>query len=157
MKISKYLLLLLLLGFLQPLKAQQKDAIHWKTWPELEQALEKKPKPVFVFFHAEWCAYCKKIQREIFTNKEVIEKINKDYYAVEMDVERTDTIQFDGLSFHNSQALKKRNGVHDLPLLLASRENRPFSLPATLIFDRHFRIKERIFEYYASKKLQKLL
>jgi len=157
MKYSKYLILLLLLGFFHPLRAQQNDAINWKTWPELEQALHKEPKPVFVFFHAEWCAYCKKIQREIFTKKEVIEKINKEYYAVEMDVERTDTIQFDGLNFSNTQALKKRNGVHELPLLLASREKRSFVLPATLIFDRNFRIKERVFEYYTSKKLMNML
>ncbi|MDT0294430.1 thioredoxin family protein [Mesonia ostreae] len=110
---SKYLILVLFLGWFLPLKAQQKDAIQWKTWPELEQAFKKEPKPVFMFFHAKWCAYCKKIQREVFSNIEVIQKINKEYYAVEMDVERTDTIQFDGIEFVNRQPLKKRNGVHD--------------------------------------------
>jgi len=137
--------------------SQDNKEIHWKSWQELEEAYEEEPKPVFIFFHAEWCAYCKKIEREIFTNKEVIQKLNENYYSVEMDVETEDTIVFDNKIFTNQQALTKRNGVHELPLLLASRENIPFSLPATLIFDKNFNLKKRVFEYYTSKQLLKLL
>ncbi|MDT0675283.1 thioredoxin family protein [Autumnicola musiva] len=137
--------------------AQNSDEINWKTWPKLEQALQNEPKPVFIFFHAEWCAYCKKIEREVFTNKEVIKKINSDYYAVEMDVETTDTISFDNIEFINKQSLIQRNGVHQLPLLLASRNGVPFSLPATVILDRQFAVKKRIFEYYTSKQLLSIL
>ena len=49
------------------LEAQDDVEINWKTWPELEQAIKEKPKPIFIFFHAKWCAYCKKIERKIFT------------------------------------------------------------------------------------------
>lgn len=137
--------------------SQHKEEINWKNWQELEEAYEEEPKPVFIFFHAEWCAYCKKIEREIFTNKEVINQLNKNYYAVEMDAETQDTIVFDNATFTNKQALTKRNGVHELPLLLASRKNIPFSLPATLIFDKSFSLKKRIFEYYTSKQLIEML
>lgn len=74
-----------------------------------------------------------------------------------MDVERTDTISFEGAKFANKQALTKRNGVHEIPLLLASREGIPFSLPATIILNKDFTLKERIFEYYTSKQLLKIL
>ncbi|MBA3987150.1 MAG: thioredoxin family protein [Flavobacteriales bacterium] len=134
-------------------RAQSDDEIDWKSWPELEQAIKEKPKPVFIFFHAKWCAYCEKIKREIFTKPEVIKKLNTAYYAVEMDVERTDSINFEGMQFTNKQALTKRNGVHEIPLLLASREGFPFSLPATVILNKDFTIKERFFEYYTSKRL----
>lgn len=135
----------------------QNKSITWKTWAELEQALEDNPKPVLVYFHAEWCAYCKKIKREVFTNKDVIEKINTDYYAVNMDIETTESITFDGVTFINKQAKTKRNGVHQLPLLLASTNTKSVTLPATLIFDNTFTIKQQIFTYYTSKKLLKML
>ncbi|EDM45111.1 hypothetical protein SCB49_03284 [unidentified eubacterium SCB49] len=138
-------------------RAQNVSDIEWKSWPELEQAIKKEPKPVFIFFHAKWCAYCKKIEREILSKSEVIEKINAKYYAVEMDVERTDTITFEGVQFTNKQAEIMRNGVHQIPLLLASRKNTRFSLPATIILNKDFTLKERIFEYYTSKTLLKLL
>lgn len=135
----------------------QNESINWMSWSQLENALETQPKPVFIFFHADWCAYCKKIKRNAFTNKAVIQHINTSYYAVEMDVESKDTIVFDGVTFINSQSKTKRNVIHDLPLLLASRKNKPFSLPATLLFDADFKMKARIFEYYTSKQLLRKL
>lgn len=154
----KYIIYLVLVGFsLTSISAQTSSEINWMSWKQLEFALEKKPKPVFVFFHAKWCAYCKKIKRKAFTNPEVIQKLNTDYYAVEMNVESKDTIVFDGLTFINTQAQKKRNGVHKLPLLLASQRNKAFTLPATLFFDNDFKIRTRLFNYYTSKQLLKVL
>ena len=156
MRMQGYFLFILLLIF-PGVNAQKKAEINWKSWAELEQALKKAPKPVFIFFHAEWCAYCKKIEREIFTNQKVINKLNSDYYAVEMDVETTDTIYFDNIKLENKQALTQRNGVHQLALLLANRKGIPFSLPATIILNSDFAIKKRIFEYYTSAELLEIL
>lgn len=137
--------------------AQNQETIEWKSWGELEEALQEKPKPVFLFFEADWCVYCKKIRREVFTKQKVINQINTNYYALKMDVETSETIQFDGTSFENKQAKTQRNGIHELPLLLASRENVPFSLPATLILDSTFKVRQRVFEYYTSAELLELL
>ena len=149
-------ILIFLAGVLS-IEAQDDAEINWKTWPELEQAIKEEPKPIFIFFHAKWCAYCKKIERKIFKRPEVIAKLNSKYYAVEMDVKLTDTITFDGVKFINKQTLTKRNGIHEIPLLLASREGIPFSLPATIILNKDFTFKERFFEYYTSKQLLKFL
>ena len=134
-------------------RAQSISEIKWKSWSELEQSIKEEPKPIFIFFHAKWCSYCKKIEREIFTKPEVIAKFNSKYYAVEMDVELTDTITFEGRKFTNKQALTKRNGVHEIPLLMASRERFPFSLPATIILTKDLTLQKRSFEYYTSKQL----
>lgn len=155
MKTSFIYILIMLLG--TTLFAQQQTGIHWKTWSELEQALDSDPKPVFVYFHADWCTYCKKMEREVFTKQPVIDKINADYYAVHMDVESTDPITFDGVTFINEQAKTHRNGIHQLPLLLASPTHESLTLPATLIFDRDFALKTKVFTYYTSKQLLKTL
>lgn len=137
--------------------AQQDPSISWKSWRTLEEVLDADPKPVFVFFHADWCAYCKKMKRKVLSNPEIVAAINKDYYAVTMDVESTDSIFFDNQWFVNSQSELQRKGVHELPLLLASRDGIPFSLPATLILESDFSVRNRIFEYITSKELLVLL
>ncbi len=157
MKKLKLFFLFISLTWISVALAQKNEGIHWKNWEELETALAEKPKPVFLFFEADWCAYCKKIERVVFTKPAVINKINKNYYALKMDVETKDSIQFDGLTFINKQAKTQRKGVHQLPLLLVSRKNQPFSLPASLFLDKNFRVKKRVFEYYTSKELLKLL
>ncbi|RXG14385.1 thioredoxin family protein [Leeuwenhoekiella aestuarii] len=139
------------------LAAQDREQINWLSWEQLEDALNEEPKKTFVFFHAEWCAYCKKIDRVVFTKPEVIKKINAEYYAVRMDAETTDTIRFDGQTFTNRQALTKRNGIHDLALLLGSRPEKSFSLPVTIFFNEQFALKQRVFEYYTSSELLKIL
>ena len=50
-----------------------------------------------------------------------------------------------------------RNGIHQIPLLLASRENLEFSLPVILILDEKFRVKNREFEYLTTKKMMELI
>ena len=154
----KYIFLSLVFSSFVMISYSQSDkTIEWKTWEQLEHALKEQPKPVLIYFHADWCAYCKKLDREVFINTKVVEKINRDYYAVEMDVETLDTIVFDGVTFVNKQAETKRSSTHDLPLLLGSRENEVFSLPATLFFDTNFVVRERVFNYYTSKKLLEIL
>ena len=139
------------------LAAQDRAQINWLSWQELDSALVTKPKKTLVFFHADWCAYCKKIDRVVFTKPEVIQKLNTDYYTVRMDVETTDSIHFDGKTFTNTQALTRRNGVHDLALLLGTRPKKSFSLPVTLILNEDFTIEKRIFNYYTSELLLEYL
>lgn len=135
----------------------QKKEIKWINFEQLEDSLNVKPKKVFISFYADWCSYCKKMDQVGFKDEKVIQLLNKEYYAVKMDSESRDTISFDGKIFFNQQVGKYRNPIHQIPLLLASREGYPFSLPATLILDEDFKVKKRYFEYLSRKKLIRIL
>lgn len=131
----------------------QENNIQWLSFEQLEDSLAIKPKKVFIDFYADWCAYCKKMENTAFKNKNVIAKLNSDYYAVKMNVETTENVTFGGTTFSNLEADKKRNPIHEIPLLLASRKNEPFSLPAIIILNEKFEINERFFEYLSPEKL----
>lgn len=135
----------------------QEQKVTWLTFEQLQDSLAVKPKKVFIDFYAEWCTYCKKMEQTTYKNLDVISKLNQEYYAVKMDAESRDTILFDGQKFENKAYGKKRNAVHDIPLLLASREGTPFSLPAIVLLDKSFRVTNRYFEYIAPKKMLSLL
>ena len=155
LKGTTYILLFYLLT--QSIVAQQNNSINWITFQQLEDSLSVKPKKVFIDFYAEWCIYCKKMEKVAFKDAKVIAKLNADYYAVKMNAESTDTIFFGGDTFINKQIGKKRNPTHDIPLLLASRNNKDFSLPAIVILDENFKISARYFEYLDRKKMLKAI
>ena len=135
----------------------QNSKINWITFAQLEDSLAIKPKKVFISFYAEWCVYCKKMDRTTFKNNDVIHILNANYYAVKMDAESKDTIVFDGVTYSNKQLGKNRRPTHEIPLLLAKRKEKPFSLPVNLILDKNFRIVKRYFNYISPDEMIKLL
>ena len=141
----------------RPNLVAQHNEIKWMTFEQLEDSLAIKPKKVFIDFYADWCVYCKKMQEATYNNPAVIAKLNTEYYAIKMNAESTVSITFEGQMYKNKEYGKKRNPVHEIPLLLASRDGLPFSLPAIVILDENFQITNRYFEYVSPKRMLKIL
>lgn len=156
MKKAFSILFFLLMILSSKINAQSKT-INWITFEQLEDSLKVKPKKVFISFYADWCSYCKKMDKVAFKNSEVIQILNQNYYAIKMDAESTKTIFFEGQKYSNNQLGKSRRPTHQIPLLLASRKNRSFSLPASIILDKNFKIEKRYYEYLSPKKMIKMI
>jgi thiol:disulfide interchange protein len=64
------------------------SAITWldseRLMPVLEQA-QREQKPVFVEFHASWCAPCKVMEEEIFTQPETFRYLNRHFLNFRTD------------------------------------------------------------------------
>ena len=155
-KISFLLISLLYFATTTNMHGQQKDQINWISFNQLNDSLKVHPKKVFVNFYAYWCVYCKEMDRTTFQNKEVIKRLNEKYYAVKMNIETEEKIIFGGQTFVNNR-IKKVNPVHEIALLLASRKNKPFSLPAYLVFKEKFVAEARYFQYIDVPALLKII
>lgn len=136
--------------------AQSKEKIKWINFNQLNDSLQVNPKKVFVDFYADWCVYCKEMDRTTFQNEKVIKQLNENYYAVKMNVESDEKITFGNQTFINKRA-KKLNPVHEIALLLASRKSKPFSLPAYLVFNENFEPQSRYFQYLDVPALLKVI
>lgn len=153
MKISLNLVMLVMVS---TVFSQSEKAVNWLNFKQLEDSLHVQPKKVFIDFYANWCSACIKMQKEVFTDTLIIDLLNKDYYAVKMNVETQDTISFGKQVFINKR-LNKRNPIHQIPLLMARQKNKPFSLPALVFLDEKFQAKARYFQYLNVKQLSKIL
>lgn len=134
--------------------AQQ--TVDWLSFEQLSDSLAIKPKKVLLFFHTDWCAYCRKMERDVFTNQEVANELNQHYYVVKFDAESADTVYFDGQTITNEVKQKRTGQYHDIAKLLATR-NGQFTFPTTLILDSDFTVQQRFFQYLDRKKLLKAL
>ncbi|RAJ11737.1 thioredoxin family protein [Arenibacter echinorum] len=136
--------------------AQAKSGVQWISFEQLHDSLKVHPKKVFIDFYADWCAPCLKMDEVAFKDPEVVRILNNGFYAVKMNVETTDTIVFGQQSFTNKKA-NRRNSVHEIPLLLASRKDTPFTLPAMVFMDSNFNALARYFQYLDAGQLLSIL
>lgn len=138
--------------------AQAQDSkINWLDFEALENALEVQPKKVLVYFYADWCVYCKKMDRSVYTKEEVKTILNDGYYSVKFNVESNEIIQFGGKTFVNKQFGKKRNPIHQIPEYLAGRPNKDLELPATIILNEDFEIEKRFYRYISPTEMLSIL
>ena len=75
------------------------------TWTSYEKGMamaEKQDKKIFLYFHADWCTYCKKMKLTTFKDKGVIDYINENYIAIIVDSD-------------NEQKIASLFGVRGLP------------------------------------------
>ncbi|MCP9234926.1 thioredoxin family protein [Lewinella sp. JB7] len=131
-------------------------AVRWLDFPALELALAEEARPVLVDFYADWCAACLRMDKRAYRDPRVVRLLNERYYAVRMNVESPDTIVFGGRMYVNER-LGRVNPVHQIPLLLAGRQDKPFSLPAIVLFDDEFTATDRYFQYLSTDQLLKIL
>ncbi|MGH1435324.1 MAG: thioredoxin family protein [Lewinella sp.] len=94
--------------------------INWLTWEEAMVAMENNPKKMFIDVYTDWCGWCKRMDANTFTDGDVIDFMNENYYAVKFNAESTPDQQYKGntLSF---QAGAGRRGVHELAVVLLNR------------------------------------
>jgi len=64
-------------------------AIPWqKSFAEAREASVKSQKPLLIDFGAEWCGFCKKLDRETFADAAVIRLVTESFVAVKVDTDK---------------------------------------------------------------------
>ena len=67
--------------------SQEYNFINWYSFEEAVSLTEKNPKMVIVDVYTDWCGWCKKMDKETFTDSRVISYINENFYAVKINAE----------------------------------------------------------------------
>ncbi|AGA79724.1 thioredoxin family protein [Echinicola vietnamensis] len=80
--------------------AQDKPAIKWYSFEEATALNQEDPKMVLVDVYTDWCGWCKKMDRETFTDDQVIHYLNENFYAVKLDAENNgEKFEFKGQEY----------------------------------------------------------
>lgn len=145
----------LLISLLYPLFHFGQERINWVSFEQLDSLLAVAPRETLIFIHTDWCAYCRKMEQEIFTKQEIVTMINKNYYAVRLDAESVEEITFDQSIWKAKSNTKKTGQYHRLALQLLNGKRMVF--PSLLRFDHEFRLKKIQQKYLTSKELNDFL
>jgi len=89
MKQTRTFLFFLCLSFALNGAAQAQEQIQWMKFEEAVAANANNPKMILVDVYTDWCGWCKKMDKDTFTNPRVIAHFKKNFYAVKLNAEDT--------------------------------------------------------------------
>jgi len=75
--------------------------VKWYTIQEAEKLNKQNPRPIFVDTYTDWCGWCKKMDKETFTNQVISEILNTKFYPVKFDAEGSESVTFYGQTYIN--------------------------------------------------------
>ena len=110
----KKIVILTLTLFSLSITAQE---IKWMSFEEALTAQKETPKKIFIDAYTTWCGPCKMLDKNTFSNKDVANYINENYYAVKFNAEGNETINYLGKTFTNPNFIankRGRNSSHQL-------------------------------------------
>ena len=98
--------------------SQAQAQVKWHT---IEEASAAKigEKIYLVDFYTSWCGYCKKMDRETFSNPTVAKIINQYYYPVKFNAEGDNTFTWAGTTYRRSGRIHDfARGVKGYPTIV---------------------------------------
>ena len=93
---------------------KKSKSINWMTFEEVEEALKKEKKKVFVDVYTKWCGWCKKMDKSTFKKKHIVQYVNDNFYAIKFDAEYKKDITIDGKTYKFIKGEKGQRGYHEL-------------------------------------------
>lgn len=127
---------------------QSAASINWLSLSEVEQLVQKKPKKVLVDIYTDWCGWCKKLDATTYRDPQVVEYINKNFYAVKFNPEKQQTITFKGKTY----GMNGRNNAIT-PLLMGSSRG----YPTTTFLDEKLEVISPVSGYQNAEMMMNIL
>ncbi len=111
--------ILLAIAFLTLSPITSQAQVNWHTIDDAAQA-KIGTRIYFVDFYTTWCGWCKKMDRDTFSDPTVAKLLNKYYYPVKFDAERTKKVIWNGRVY--PPATTSARGIHSFTSAILGKQ-----------------------------------
>jgi len=75
------------------------EKTKWMTLREASDSLKKEKRPILVDLYTDWCGWCKVMDKKTYSHKQVSQYLGQKFYAVKIDAESRQAIEWNGKSY----------------------------------------------------------
>jgi thioredoxin-related protein len=113
-RISRAALFALSLAVLAPVGARAEDAALWRNWNDGLKEAGETQRPILVDVYTDWCGWCKRMDRDVYSRSDVREYLSKRFVPVRLNAESGSPATYEGKNL-NSRSLAARFRVSGYP------------------------------------------
>ena len=115
-----FLLLALLVPGHAPARAENAGDGVWREWNEGLREASASQRPIVVDVYTDWCGWCKRMDRDVYSRSDVREYLSKRFVPVRLNAESGAAAQYEGKTV-SSRALAARFRVSGYPTTIFLR------------------------------------
>ena len=110
-------LLLALVLVITDSNAGEKGQLKWMTFNDGIAQAKKTGKKVMIDVYTDWCGWCKKMDKDTYSDGTIAAYLNKKYIAIKLNAESSHSVQFQGKAY-TEQELAGAFGVTGYPSII---------------------------------------
>lgn len=155
MKIKNVVAMLFAVFAISGLSAQEK--IEWIKIDQLEKSIgqtNNQGKKILVDCYTDWCGWCKRMDKDTFSDTLIAKIMNYYFIAVKFDAECQENITLKGKEYKSNGATSKKKNPHQLAYYLL---NNRLSYPSFSIMNTDLNVIEVIAGYNNPNEFEKML
>jgi len=116
-------------------KSNSPSELQWHSMEEINKLQEKEPRKVLVDIYTDWCKWCHVMDEKTFTDPQLIQVLNKEFYLVKLNAETKKDITYKGITYQF-----KNNGRRGYHSLAATLVNDQLSYPSFVVLDNQLNV-----------------
>jgi len=113
----------------------EESPVNWMSFEEAVEKSKTEKKKVFIDVYTDWCGWCKVMDKNTFSQADIAQYLNENFYPVKLDAEQKEDIEFRGTTYKFVSSGSR--GYHQLAAALLQNK---LSYPTFVILNEDFQI-----------------